>query len=159
MNAFKVAGRPGDYTLFRENILRLVEALRNDCGKTVFCAIEDIQDVKKFDLPGASLALDIDKVQEHEFFILLCMRDVLSKSVLIEMGMALAMGKKCIICVQRGADLPFILHDAASAIQHVKAIDFETIDDLIFEVTKNTSWIFNFERKGVHTSNRKSTKA
>lgn len=149
MNAFKVAGKAEDYKLFRDKILMLINTLRADCGMSqVFCAIEDICDVKEFDLPGASLALDIEKVQEHEFFVPICMRDIVSKSVLIETGMALAAGKRCIICVERGAVLPFILQDASSAAQNVRKIDYETIEDLAFELKRNKSWLFNLQKKG-----------
>jgi hypothetical protein len=149
MNAFKVAGKPKDYEVFREKLFSVINELRTECDLSpVFCAAEDIADTKKFDLPGATLAIDIDKINEHEFFILIWMRDVLSKSVLIETGMALAMGKKCIICVERGAVLPFILQDASSAVKNVRRIDYDTIDELVFNFTKNKCWLFNFDRKG-----------
>lgn len=149
MNAFNVAGKPHDYEVFREKLLSLIDGLRTECDITpVFCAAEDISDTNKFDLPGASLAIDIDNIHKHEFFILIWMRDVASKSVLIETGMALAMGKKCFICVERGAVLPFILQDASSAVKNVKIINYETIDKLAFNFKKNKRWLFNFQRKG-----------
>lgn len=150
MNAFNVAGRPAEFQPFREEILSLVEILRNDCGiGSVFCAMEGICDVKEFDHPGASLALDLEKIHETEFFIAICMRDVTSKSVLIEIGMALAMGKKCIICVESGAVLPFILLDASSAVANVRKVEYETINKLAHEMKRNKSWLFKFARKEV----------
>jgi hypothetical protein len=59
--------------------------------------------------------------------------------------MALTMGKKCIICVEHGAELPFILRDASSAIHTVRKIDFGTIDELEFEFKRNKSWLFKGE--------------
>ena len=143
MNAFNVVGRPDDYANFQSELILLIESLRSKCGmKQIFCAAEDIRDVNEFELPGASLAIDIEKIQEHAFFIMICMRDVVSKSVLIETGMAVALGKPCVICVERGAVLPFILRDASTALGTIKKIEFETLGQLARDLCKNKGWIF-----------------
>lgn len=146
MNAFNVAGRAGEYKIFRKKILSLIAMFKKECGiKKVFCAIEEVPDVEEFDLPGASLALDMDEVLAHQFFMLICLKDVGSSSILIETGMALAMGKPCIICIEQGARLPFILQDAPSAVQNVKKIEFKTLDKLKSEIKRNKSWIFKVQ--------------
>jgi hypothetical protein len=143
MNAFKEAGTPEKYGDFRDTILPLLETLRKECAITkLHCAVENIKCVEDFELPGASLDIDMEKIREHEYFILIYTKLVYSKSILIETGMALALGKKCIICVEKGAVLPFILQDASSAARNVKRIDFEDMNGLWSEFKKNKKWLF-----------------
>ena len=87
MNSFVVAGRPEDYKKSRAEILRIIATLKRECGiRDVFYAGETIEDMREFDLPGASLKDDFRKIQEREFFILLWISSIFFGSRFMSSG-------------------------------------------------------------------------
>lgn len=145
MSAFKAADSPEAYQKFREGAcLPLIDVLRQSCGmERVFCAAEEISKFEDFDLPGASLKIDMNQVRQYRFFVAFYLKDFGSKSVLVETGMALAMEKPCVICLEKGAELPFIFQSRVSA-ENLRIIEYGTIDELLGTMRKrcNSSWLF-----------------
>lgn len=144
MNAFNRAGKPQDYDGFRTSVLRLMEEIETSgvSGK-VFCAIANSHSIDQFDIASASLLIDVPEVRQCEYFALILLAGVNSKSILVEAGMALALNKKCLIFAQDGAELPYILRND-SALPNMRHIPFQTIDDLIAMVRRNGRQMFQF---------------
>jgi hypothetical protein len=147
MNMFLVAGRPDDYKKSREEVLKVIAALKRECGiDNVFYAGETIDDVSRFDLPGASLKEDFRKIQEREWFILYWPEKVASRSSLVEAGIALTLNRKCIYFIKSEEDLPFLLQGAQNATRNVKVLKYTSLDDLLNIIRINREKILDFEK-------------
>jgi len=149
MDTFVVAGRTDDYKKSREQVLKIIAALKRECKMdNVFYAGETIDDVSKFDLPGASLKDDFRKIQERDFFILFWPEKFASRSSLVEAGIALTLNKKCIYLIRSEEDLPFLLQGAQNATRNVKVLKYTSLDDLLNTIRINREKILDFEKLG-----------
>jgi len=147
MNMFVESGRPEDYKKSREQLLKVIAALKRECKiDNVFYAGETIEDASEFDLPGASLKDDFRKIQEREIFILYWPEKFASRSSLVEAGIALTLNKKCIYLVRGEEELPFLLQGAQHATRNVKVLKYTSIDDLLNIIRINQEKIFDFDR-------------
>ena len=149
MHSFVAAKRPKDYMKSRDQVLKIIAALKRECEiADVFYAGETIEDINDFDLPGASLRDDFRKIQEREFFVLFWPEKFTSRSSLVEAGIAITLNKKSIYFVKNEEDLPFLLYGAPNATRNVKVLKYTSLDDLLSIIQINRSKVFDFKKLG-----------
>lgn len=146
MDTFAVKGKPEQYKDSRAQVLMVISAIKKKCEiDDIYYAGEGITDIKDFDLPGASLKEDFNRIRQREYFVLYWPNKFASRSSLVETGIALTLNKKCIFFVKESSDLPFLLQGAQNVTKSIKIIKFIDIDDLVNKVKNNGREIFNFQ--------------
>ncbi|WP_294409517.1 hypothetical protein [uncultured Ruminococcus sp.] len=97
-----------DYKMYKKLIEEIVvEINRTNIFGNVYCEITNLDDIADYDSPAASAAKDFNNVLNSEYFILLYPQRVVS-SALIELGYALAKGKKILIISSDKNALPYM---------------------------------------------------
>lgn len=97
-----------DYKMYKKLIEEIVvEINRANIFGNVYCEITNLDDIADYDSPAASAAKDFNNVLNSEYFILLYPQRVVS-SALIELGYALAKGKKILIISSDKNALPYM---------------------------------------------------
>lgn len=97
-----------DYKMYKKLIEEIVvEINRTNIFGNVYCEITNLDDIADYDSPAASVAKDFNNVLNSEYFILLYPQRVVS-SALIELGYALAKGKKILIISSDKNALPYM---------------------------------------------------
>lgn len=114
-----------DYETHRFEVLRILSSLRSlDSVESVYYAGETIDSTGKFDSSKDAFTLDLRNIEQCNIFVLLYPFKVLT-SALVEVGIALGLGKPTCIVVNDRSDLPYMLREAEqrhSAINFVKPI-------------------------------------
>ena len=135
------------YQPFRADAMKVVKALRERCGLTVFCALEKIESIAQFDTYGAGAQQDIRELRQSANFVMLY-PERLATSALFEAGYALALGMPCRFFVRDQHDeryqLPFLMRSLPEAFSHVSIIDdteWTTYEHLADRLVQNKdSW-------------------
>lgn len=97
-----------DYKMYKKLIEEIVvEINRTNIFGNVYCEITNLDDIADYDSPAASAGKDFNNVLNSEYFILLYPQRVVS-SALIELGYALAKGKKILIISSDKNALPYM---------------------------------------------------
>jgi len=120
-----------EYQPFRTEILKVIHAL-HDCGLSVFCALEAIDSMSKFDTHGISTRDDID-ILEHSGSFVMIYPQKLATSALFEAGYALALGRPSLYFVRNEAELPYLMQRLPEAITDVSILDsreWRTYEDI-----------------------------
>ncbi|MGB4850076.1 MAG: hypothetical protein WBP41_19275 [Saprospiraceae bacterium] len=114
-------------------IKEIKRALEVECGfQRVFFAGSNMVSQGEFEVPGVSIAKDINALKNSRYFILLYPEKIAS-SVLFEAGIALALGKPSFYFSTMD-NLPFLMQQANQQFDFVKihpANDFEQILTII----------------------------
>src|SRR5436305_3008944 len=121
-----------EYKPFYSDAMKVVDALRNRCNVSVFCALEGLDSMDKFNTINTSVEVDIDGLHNSGSFIMLYPKR-LASSALFEAGYALALGLPSRFFVRDHKDLPFLLQQLPSAFTNVLILDsseWETYDDI-----------------------------
>ncbi|MBX3607416.1 MAG: toll/interleukin-1 receptor domain-containing protein [Piscinibacter sp.] len=131
------------YQPFRAEAMKVVRALREQAGLTVFCALEKIESLAQFDTYGDGAREDIEMLGRSANFVMLYPQK-LPTSALFEAGYALARGLPCRFFVRdQGQDafrLPFLMRKLPEVFTHVSIIDdseWKTYDDIAARLVKN----------------------
>lgn len=123
--------KPTQYGAERQNVLKVVQCLRNDCKMgAVFFAGEAIETPEQFEPVAVSVEKDIEAIENSEYFILILNKKVASGS-LFEAGYALALGKQCVYFVRSRKNLPFLMQHLAEVIENVEIFEFKGIGDIV----------------------------
>lgn len=120
-----------EYQSFRTEVLKVIHAL-HDCGLSVFCALEAIDSMGKFDTQGISTHDDMDILAHSGNFVMLYPQK-LATSALFEAGYALALGRPSLFFVRNEQDLPYLMQRLPEAFTHVSILDFrewKTYEDI-----------------------------
>jgi tRNA A-37 threonylcarbamoyl transferase component Bud32 len=96
------------YQDLRADALRVVDCLERECGLTAFYAGRDVPTRDAFDAPDYSVVVDLQALRQSRYFLLLYPEKLVS-SVLVEAGIALALGKKAVYFARDARHLPFML--------------------------------------------------
>jgi hypothetical protein len=110
-----------EYQAFRTEVLKVIRAL-HDCGLSVFCALETIDSMDKFDTQGISTHDDMDILAHSGSFVMLYPQK-LASSALFEAGYALALGRPSLFFVRNEQDLPYLMQRLPEAFTHVSILD------------------------------------
>lgn len=132
-----------EYQAFRQNVLKVVKPLR-DWGVSVFCALEAIDSMDKFDTHGISTQEDIRRLQKCTHFVMLYPQK-LATSALFEAGYALALGRPSLFFVRNENDLPFLLQRLPEAVTNVSILDsreWKTYEDIAYLIERNAKYWF-----------------
>jgi len=135
-----------EYQPFRTEVLKVIHAL-HDCGLSVFCALEAIDSMSKFDTHGISTHDDIDILDQSGSFVMLY-PEKLATSALFEAGYALALGRPSLFFVRKEQDLPYLMQRLPEALTHVSILDsreWKTYEDIVKLLRRNADHWF---RKG-----------
>lgn len=131
------------YQPFRAEAMKVVTALREQAGLTVFCALEKIESLKQFDTYGDGARDDIEMLERSANFVMLYPQK-LPTSALFEAGYALARGLPCRFFVRdQGKDefrLPFLMRKLPEVFTHVSIIDdseWASYEDIAARLVKN----------------------
>lgn len=113
-----------EYQLFHAEAMKVVRVLRDPerCGVSVFCALEEIDSMAKFDTHGTSIEEDMDNLRNSRSFVMLYPKK-LATSALFEAGYALALGLPCRFFVHDYEDLPYLLQKLPEAFTNVSILD------------------------------------
>jgi hypothetical protein len=119
------------YQPFRTEVLKVIQALR-DRGLSVFCALEAIDSMSKFDTHGISAHEDIDLLEHSGSFVMIY-PEKLATSALFEAGYALALGRPSLYFVRNEQDLPYLMQRLPEAVTDVAILDsreWKTYEDI-----------------------------
>lgn len=127
------------YIPFRDEVMKVVAALRARCHLAVFCALEPIESMADFDLHGVSVQEDMAILGQSGSFVMLYPQK-LATSALFETGYALALGLPSRLFVRSEQDLPYLLQRLPEAFTNVSILDsreWKTYDDIADHLAQN----------------------
>jgi hypothetical protein len=128
-----------EYKAFRAEAMKVVAALRDRCGLSVFCALEGIKSMAEFDTHGVSARDDMDILHHSGNFVMLYPQK-LASSALFEAGFALALRLPCLFFVRKEEDLPYLMQRLPEAFTNVSILDsreWKTYEDIGTRLEKN----------------------
>ncbi len=121
-------------------------ALEERCNfKRVFFAGTNMKTKSDFDAADLSIGIDLDALKESEKFILIYPDKIVS-SVLVEAGIALALGKQSFY-FGRTENFPFLLQQANQQFDHIKIYNSHSLDEILAIITKNANGLFEKRTK------------
>lgn len=121
----------GEYAVERQNVIKVVNCLRTDCGMgAVFFAGEAIETKEQFEPIPVSVEKDIEAIEHSDYFILIMTKKVASSS-LFEAGYALALGKQCVYFVRSRRNLPFLMQHIPEVIENVDIYEYKKTTDIL----------------------------
>jgi len=126
------------YQSFRTDVMKVIQGLRS-IGLSVFCALEDIDSMSKFDTHGISTAGDIEVLQNSGHFVMLYPQK-LATSALFEAGYALALGMPSLFFVRLEEDLPYLMQRLPEALTEVSILDsreWKTYEEIVTLLQRN----------------------
>ena len=132
-----------EYQPFRAEVLKVVQAL-HDCGLSVFCALEAIDSMRKFDTHGVSAHDDIDILVHSGSFVMLYPQK-LATSALFEAGYALALGRPSLFFVNNEQDLPYLMQRLPETFTNLSILDsreWKTYEDICQLLGRNAAHWF-----------------
>jgi hypothetical protein len=117
------------YQDLRAEALEVTRCLEEECGLSVFFAGRDLEDRAAFGAPDFSVVTDIEALKQSRYFLLLYPERLVS-SVLVEAGIALALGKKAVYFVRDSKHLPFMLRHI-DRVYPVKIYEYRGVDRIL----------------------------
>jgi hypothetical protein len=135
-----MAGFPTDaeYQSARAEFKKVFDALKRDCGLSVYWAAESIEKRSDFDTRDVSVLDDLKALQESGRFILIYPQKI-ATSALFEAGYALALNRFSHYFVRDRDDLPFLMGELAGSNPNVRIHtdeDWKDYDDLAVKMKK-----------------------
>lgn len=124
-----------EYRSHRQFVLEVAEVLCKDLGvERIYFAGREVTSIQGFDAGDDALRSDLEALRESRVLCLVYPRRLVS-SVLIEVGMALALGKPCLLFVRRREDLPYLLISAEKlagrdGLPVVRIVEYQNPEDL-----------------------------
>lgn len=131
------------YKKSRADVLAVIKALQTFCGyKDIYYAGSSIRSSQEFEAADLAFCTDFEAIRDSKVFLLIYPENVAS-SVLVEAGIAIALGKPAIYFTHLNAKLPFILVSASQAkdvegLAKIRSYTYETPKDIInhFRINK-----------------------
>lgn len=127
-----------DYKKYRRLIEAVIVELKNIKGLgNIYCEITNLDDVYNYDTPAVSAMKDFNNILNSEYFVLLYPQRVVS-SALIELGYALAEGKKILIISSSKEALPYMALELDKIYSNVKIKCIEFTFQNIYDFIRTT---------------------
>lgn len=129
------------YRSARAEFKKVFDALKQDCGLSVYWAAENIESMSDFDTLDVSVLDDLKALQESHCFVLIYPQKI-PTSALFEAGYALALNRFSHYFVRNRDDLPFLMRELAGSNPNVRihtAQDWKDYDDLAEKMHKYKS--------------------
>lgn len=124
---------PAEYDAFRQNVIRLIAALRD--RYSVYCEIERVADSDDYDTPVEAVIKDFGKIDEADIFMLVHLKKC-QTSAFMELGYAFARGKEIVLVGPKDA-LPYMALGLDVPGHTARMIEAERLDDeTIKRITK-----------------------
>lgn len=124
-----------------EQIATLKEAMKDYCNyNNVFYAGTDISSVDEFDPEGVALKSNLAILRESNTFVLVWPKN-LASSVLLEVGMAVALGKPIAMFVHENTPLPYLLKGVRS-LSNAAFYEYRSIDQIVQHLKKHKKDLF-----------------
>lgn len=131
-----------EYQPFRTEAMKVVTALREQAGLSVYCAMDRVESLARVSTASDGAQQDIDALEHSANFVLLYPRSV-ATSALFEAGYALARGMPCRFFVrdqgQKDLRLPFLLRKLPEVFTNVSIMDhteWTTYDDIVKQLLR-----------------------
>lgn len=124
-----------EYRSHRRFVLDVADVLRRDLGiERIYFAGSEVTSIYDFDAGEDALRSDLEALRESRALCLVYPRRLVS-SVLIEVGMALALGKPCLLFVRKREDLPYLLISAEKlagrdGLPEVRIVEYQSAENL-----------------------------
>ena len=116
---------PAEYDAFRQNVIRLIAALRD--RYSVYCEIERVADSDDYDTPAEAVVKDFGKIDEADIFMLVHLKKC-QTSAFMELGYAFARGKEIVLVGPKDA-LPYMALGLDVPGHTARMIEVERLDD------------------------------
>lgn len=117
-----------DYFNYREVVVSLIKELRQ--SYSVCSEVEQITGLSTYDSPDKSIQEDFESIKNSDVFLFLHPLRMQSSS-LIELGYAIALGKKIVI-VGKKCNLPYLAVGIENFSSHAVIVDANTISSDYF---------------------------
>jgi tRNA A-37 threonylcarbamoyl transferase component Bud32 len=128
------------YKQTRADALRIVECLENECGLKAFYAGRQADNEDAFDAPDFAVVRDIQVLRQTRYFLMIY-PEKLASSVLVEAGVALALGKKSVYFVRDVRDLPFVLRHL-DRVYPTKIYEYKAADRILRMLREHKARLF-----------------
>ena len=116
---------PTEYNTFRQNVIRLIAALRD--RYSVYCEIERVADSDDYDTPAEAVIKDFGKIDEADIFMLVHLKKC-QTSAFMELGYAFARGKEIVLVGPKDA-LPYMALGLDVPGHPARRVELERLDD------------------------------
>lgn len=116
---------PVEYDTFRQNVIRLIAALRD--RYSVYCELERVADSDDYDTPAEAVIKDFGKIDEADIFMLVHLKKC-QTSAFMELGYAFARGKEIVLIGPKDA-LPYMALGLDVPGHPARMIEVERLDD------------------------------
>jgi hypothetical protein len=135
------------YQGLRAEALQVVDCLERECGLTAFFAGRDVPSRDAFDEPDYSVVVDVEALKKSRYFLLLYPEKLVS-SVLVEAGIALALGKKAVYFARDARHLPFMLRHL-DRVCPVKIYEYRAVERVLKLLREHGARLFEPWREPV----------
>lgn len=130
-----------DFERDLQKIKDIKAALETKCGfSRVFFAGTNMKTKADFETSDLSIGKDLDALKESQIFILIYPEKIVS-SVLVEVGIALALGKQSYY-FGKTDDFPFLMQQANNQFDYVKIYNGKSYDEIYRIIDKNANELF-----------------
>jgi hypothetical protein len=134
-----------EYCAGRAEFKKVFDALKENCGLSVYWASEKIESIDDFDTQDVSAQADLDALHQSRRFVLLYPQK-LPTSALFEAGYALALNRESHYFVHEREDLPFLMRELTNADDKAKihsGADWKNYDKLAQYMVRNKAMWFS----------------
>lgn len=119
-----------EYKKMKEVVQEVQDVLRYELDVTIiYYAGDTISGTEDFHSPEAAIKQDFRGIHACEYFLLIYPGRIAS-SVLVEVGYAMCLKKKCLFFAKKRDDLPFLLRTADKVFQRVSIIEYGNSSDI-----------------------------
>lgn len=136
MNAI---GSNDEYSIQRENLIEVVNALKKIGFEKIICPAKDIKNKECFDGKRKAIKNNFRNLKQVDSFVMIY-NTLCPSSSLVELGYAIALCKKIVVFYREG--LPYLIENAGEAIQHIQTIHFKEYSDIVKEIRSNEMALF-----------------
>jgi hypothetical protein len=119
-----------DYVSVRKFGLDVTKYLREHCNQSrVKFVGEFIEDKGEFDPNDTAVLDDLEDIKNSKYFVMIYPERIVT-SVLVEAGIALALGKVCRYFAKSREDLPFLMQQSEQAFTNVRIYEYADLEDI-----------------------------
>lgn len=119
-----------EYRKMKKIVQEVQEVLRYDLDVTIiYYAGDTISGTEDFHSPEAAIKQDFRAIHACEYFLLIYPERIAS-SVLVEVGYAMCLKKKCLIYTKSRNDLPFLIRTADKVFKRVSIVEYADSNDI-----------------------------
>lgn len=134
----------------RDAINAVIDCIKKRCKfQNIYFAGEQAVDQKHYDQPSVGLLRNVQRIRASTYFMLIYPKQ-LPTSALVEVGMALALGKRSVWFVQKNATLPYLLREGGAVggradLPRINTRNYEKLEDVPKIIDDDPEQLFNFD--------------